>query len=117
MPHGGDTEFHPGYDDNCLVNVVAFGMVPHDRVVHSFVPEEAHGEPYVLILTGKPTDDTGFGGATFASADLDGEQGMGAVQVADPFLKRVLSEANARCSRCFSRGASSSVSRTSAPGE
>lgn len=92
---GGDTEFHPGYDDNCLVNVVAFGMVPHDRVVHSFVPEEAHSEPYVLILTGKPTDDTGFGGATFASADLDGEQGMGAVQVADPFLKRVLSEANA----------------------
>lgn len=93
---GGDTEFHPGYDDNCLVNVVAFGMVPHDRVVHSFVPEEAHTEPYVLILTGKPTDDTGFGGATFASADLDGEQGMGAVQVADPFLKRVLSEANAQ---------------------
>jgi len=92
---GGDTEFHPGYDDNCLVNVVAFGIVPHDRVVHSFVPEEAHREPYVLVLAGKPTDDTGFGGATFASADLDGEQGMGAVQVADPFLKRVLSEANA----------------------
>ncbi len=92
---GGDTEFHPGYDDNCLVNVVAFGVVPHNKVVHSFVPEEAHTEPYVLILTGKPTDDTGFGGATFASADLDGEQGMGAVQVADPFLKRVLSQANA----------------------
>ncbi|PIE52735.1 phosphoribosylformylglycinamidine synthase [Candidatus Fermentibacteria bacterium] len=92
---GGDTEFHAGYDDNCLVNVVAFGVVPHDRIVHSFVPEEAHEEPYVLILAGKPTDDTGFGGATFASADLDGEQGMGAVQVADPFLKRVLSTANA----------------------
>ncbi|MCK5131087.1 MAG: phosphoribosylformylglycinamidine synthase subunit PurL [Candidatus Sabulitectum sp.] len=91
---GGDTEFHPGYDDNCLVNVVAFGVVPHDRIIHSFVPEEAHKEPYVLVLTGKPTDNTGFGGATFASADLDGEQGMGSVQVADPFLKRVLSEAN-----------------------
>ena len=24
---GGDTEFHPGYNDNCLVNVVAFGVV------------------------------------------------------------------------------------------
>jgi len=91
---GGDTEFHPGYNDNCLVNVVAFGVVPHDRVVHSFVPEQAHKEPYVLVLTGKPTDSTGFGGATFASADLDGDQGMGSVQVADPFLKRVLSEAN-----------------------
>ena len=102
---GGDTEFHPGYDDNCLVNVVAFGMVPADRVVHSFVPSRAHREPYVLILTGKPTDDTGFGGATFASADLDGEQGMGAVQVADPFLKRVLSEANAQVlDMLFSKG-------------
>ncbi len=91
---GGDTEFHPGYDDNCLVNVVALGVVRHDRVVHSFVPREAGEEPYVFILTGKPTDDTGFGGATFASADLDGDQGMGAVQVADPFLKRILSQAN-----------------------
>ncbi len=91
---GGDTEFHPGYDDNCLVNVVALGIVRHDRVVHSFVPPEARREPYVFILTGKPTDDTGFGGATFASADLDGDQGMGSVQVADPFLKRILSQAN-----------------------
>ncbi len=91
---GGDTEFHPGYDDNCLVNVVALGIARHDRVVHSFVPPEAGSEPYVFILAGKPTDDTGFGGATFASADLDGEQGMGSVQVADPFLKRILSQAN-----------------------
>jgi phosphoribosylformylglycinamidine synthase II len=90
---GGDTVFDPGFDDNCLVNVVALGIVPHDRVVHSFVPPEAHDEQYVLILAGKPTDDTGFGGATFASADLEGEE-MEAVQVADPFLKRVLSEAN-----------------------
>ncbi len=90
---GGDTIFDPGFDDNCLVNVVAIGIAPHDRIVHSFVPPEAHDEQYVLILTGKPTDDTGFGGATFASADLEGEE-MEAVQVADPFLKRVLSEAN-----------------------
>ncbi len=91
---GGDTRFHEGYDDNCLVNVVSFGFVRHDRIVHSFVPVEAHEEQYVLILAGKPTDDTGFGGATFASADLEDESGKGAVQVADPFLKRVLSEAN-----------------------
>jgi phosphoribosylformylglycinamidine synthase len=91
---GGDTEFHPGYDDNCLVNVVALGIVRHDRVVHSYVPLEARQEPYVFILTGKPTDDTGFGGATFASADLDGELGMKSVQVADPFLKRILAQAN-----------------------
>lgn len=91
---GGDTRFHEGYDDNCLVNVVSLGFVRHDRIVHSFVPAEAHEEQYVLILVGKPTDDTGFGGATFASADLEDESEMRAVQVADPFLKRVLSEAN-----------------------
>ncbi|MEN8208959.1 MAG: phosphoribosylformylglycinamidine synthase subunit PurL [Candidatus Fermentibacteria bacterium] len=91
---GGDTRFHDGYDDNCLVNVVSLGFVRHDRIVHSFVPIEAHQEQYVLILVGKPTDDTGFGGATFASADLEDESEKGAVQVADPFLKRVLSEAN-----------------------
>ncbi len=91
---GGDTRFHEGYDDNCLVNVVSLGFVRHDRIVHSFVPAEAHEEQYVLILVGKPTDDTGFGGATFASADLEDESEKGAVQVADPFLKRVLSEAN-----------------------
>ena len=91
---GGDARFHRGYDGNCLVNVVALGIVRHDRVIHSYVPEAAHREPYVLILVGKPTDDTGFGGATFASADLEHDTGKGAVQVADPFLKRVLSEAN-----------------------
>ena len=91
---GGDTRFHEGYDDNCLVNVVSLGFVRHDRIVHSFVPAEAHEEQYVLILVGKPTDDTGFGGATFASADLEDQSEKGAVQVADPFLKRVLSEAN-----------------------
>ncbi len=90
---GGDARFHPGFDENCLVNVVAAGVVREDRLVHSYAPAEAAGEPYVLVLVGKPTDDTGFGGATFASADLGEETGKGAVQVADPFLKRVLVEA------------------------
>ncbi|MBN1433528.1 phosphoribosylformylglycinamidine synthase subunit PurL [Candidatus Fermentibacterales bacterium] len=89
---GGDTVFCGSYDDNCLVNVVAVGLARHDWIVHSYVPERARDEEYVLILVGKPTDDTGFGGATFASAVL--EEQLGAVQVADPFLKRVLSEAN-----------------------
>ena len=67
-------------NDNCLVNVVAVGLVRHDRIVRSRVPAAARNEPYVLILVGKPTDATGFGGATFASADLDsaGRHGSGA---------------------------------------
>ncbi|MAE71487.1 MAG: phosphoribosylformylglycinamidine synthase subunit PurL [Gemmatimonadetes bacterium] len=93
---GGDTVFHPSFDDNCLVNVVAFGIVEESRVVRSRVPAEARDANYVFILVGKPTDDSGFGGATFASVDLDEddvEANRGAVQAPDPFLKRVLAVA------------------------
>ncbi|MGE5175330.1 MAG: phosphoribosylformylglycinamidine synthase subunit PurL [Hyphomicrobiales bacterium] len=93
---GGDVFFSPRFDENCLVNVVALGLVRADRIVRSRVPEAARTEPYVLVLVGKPTDETGFGGASFASAILDEEaEGQrGHVQVPDPFLKRVLFEAN-----------------------
>lgn len=93
---GGDCVFHPDFDDNCLVNVVALGVLPVRRILRSRVPEEARTRPFVLVLVGKPTDDTGFGGASFASVVLDeadtGEN-RGAVQIHDPFLKRVLVEA------------------------
>ena len=93
---GGDVFFSGRYDENCLVNVVALGIVRADQVVRSRVPEAAKNEPYVMVLVGKPTDETGFGGASFASAILDEEaEGQrGHVQVPDPFLKRVLFEAN-----------------------
>jgi len=93
---GGDVWFHEGFDDNCLVNVVAFGAMPRRRIIRSRVPEAARSTPYVLVLVGKPTDSTGLGGASFASQILDEEeaaQNRGAVQVHDPFLKRVLVEA------------------------
>ncbi len=93
---GGDVFFSGGYDENCLVNVVSLGLVRADRVARSRVPEAAKREPYVMILIGKPTDETGFGGASFASAVLEehAEGQRGHVQVPDPFLKRVLLEAN-----------------------
>jgi phosphoribosylformylglycinamidine synthase subunit PurL len=93
---GGDVFFSSRFDENCLVNVVSLGLVRADRVVRSRVPETARREPHVLILIGKPTDETGFGGASFASAVLEenAEGQRGHVQVPDPFLKRVLLEAN-----------------------
>ena len=51
-----------------------------------------------MILVGKPTDSSGFGGVTFASEALreeDEETNRGAVQIPDPFLKNVLFKANA----------------------
>ena len=92
---GGDVVFDGGYDDNCLVNVVAVGLCRESEVIRSRVPEAARAIPYRMILIGKPTDDSGFGGAAFASEDLAGEEKAkrGAVQVPDPFLKRILAEA------------------------
>src|SRR4029077_4693129 len=55
--------------------------------------------PWVFVLVGKPTDDSGFGGAPFASDELGGGDQRGAVQLPDPFLKRVLHVANAEMFR------------------
>lgn len=95
---GGDTMFWDRYDTNCLVNVMAVGLVPRDGVLRSRVPD---GEgPWVFVLVGKPTDESGFGGAAFASIELGGnEDSRGAVQLPDPFLKRVLHVANAEAFR------------------
>ncbi len=93
---GGETVYHPSYNDNCLVNVAAVGLIDEADIIHSYVPEEAKTEPYDVILFGKSTDATGFGGASFSSSTLDKEndiKNVGAVQVHDPFLKRVLVEA------------------------
>ncbi|RAP37686.1 phosphoribosylformylglycinamidine synthase subunit PurL [Candidatus Marinamargulisbacteria bacterium SCGC AAA071-K20] len=91
---GGETLYHSSYNDNCLVNVAALGLLTEDEIVHSYVPENAKTEPYDVILFGKSTDATGFGGASFSSATLDhSNENIGAVQVHDPFLKRVLVEA------------------------
>ena len=94
--YGGEAFFDASFDDNCLVNVVAFGIVEESGIIRSRVPEEARNLPYDLILVGKPTDASGFGGAAFASERLDGNastEKQGAVQVPDPFVKRVLAEA------------------------
>jgi len=94
---GGDVYFHPSFNENCLVNVVAVGLVETDHITHSRVPAAAKDEPYDLILVGKPTDWSGMGGAAFASATLDAAaatENKGSVQTPDPFLKRILSVAN-----------------------
>ncbi len=93
---GGETLYHSSYNDNCLVNVAALGLVAEDQIIHSFVPDAAKTEPYDVILFGKSTDSTGFGGASFSSDVLDSDDEMknlGAVQVHDPFLKRVIVDA------------------------
>jgi phosphoribosylformylglycinamidine synthase len=93
----GDAYFENGFDDNCLVNVVALGVCKESEIVHSFAPAGAAG--WDLVLVGKATDESGFGGASFSSLTLDEadeEANKGAVQVPDPFLKNVLMRASYR---------------------
>ena len=90
---GGDTVFDVAYNRNCLVNVVSIGLVREDEIIHSFVPSEAGSVGYDIIIVGKATDRSGFGGASFASLameDEEKEQNAGAVQEPNPFLERHL---------------------------
>lgn len=91
----GDVYFDPGYNENCLVTVVTLGIVRDDHVIHSYAPKNA--DNYVYILVGKATDNSGFGGASFASTELveeNQEKNKGAVQEPNAFLKRHLLKAN-----------------------
>ncbi|MEK7218701.1 MAG: AIR synthase related protein, partial [Patescibacteria group bacterium] len=59
---GGDIVFDAAYNGNCLVNAIAVGIVREDEIIHSYVPKEAAVEGYDIIIVGKPTDRSGFGG-------------------------------------------------------
>lgn len=89
---GGDVYFDEGFDENCLVNVVALGALRESDLIHSYVPPHAAEEEWDLILIGKPTDNSGFGGASFASDTFeesdDIESKKAAVQEPNPFLER-----------------------------
>lgn len=90
---GGDINFGESFNDNCLVNVLTLGLVKESDIIHSYTPAEAAEVGYDIILVGKPTDNSGMGGAAFASLELDEddkEANKGAVQEPNPFLKRHL---------------------------
>src|SRR5207237_170430 len=85
--------FDDGFDANVLVNVAAVGVVEDEGLVPSRVPGPGD---FAFVLVGKPTDGSGFGGAAFSSAVLEGAADQrSAVQLPDPFLKRVLTVAQA----------------------
>ena len=90
----GDVYFDSSFNDNCLVNVVALGALREDEIIHSRAPENSEG--YDILFIGKPTDNSGMGGAAFSSLELseeDKEANKGAVQEPNPFLERHLFEA------------------------
>ena len=92
---GGDVYIDASFDDNVLVNVVALGLVKQPDIIHSRAPADSLG--WDIVLVGKATDRSGFGGASFSSLTLDEADAganKGAVQVPDPFLKNVIIRAS-----------------------
>ncbi len=92
---GGDLYYDEGYNENCLVTIVTLGIVRDDEILHSYAPKNAIGHDIILI--GKPTDNSGFGGASFASLELEEEkkeQNKGAVQEPNAFLERHILKAS-----------------------
>jgi len=91
---GGDTWFSDDFNGNCLVNVTALGVLRASDLIHSYVPKEAAEEKWELIIVGKPTDNSGFGGASFSSEGFSDDDDMefkkAAVQEPNPFLERHL---------------------------
>jgi phosphoribosylformylglycinamidine synthase II len=90
---GGDLYYDEDYNEHCLVTVVTLGAICERDIIHSYAPADA--DDFDLILVGKPTDNSGFGGASFASIELaEGQANKGAVQEPNAFLGQHLLRAN-----------------------
>jgi phosphoribosylformylglycinamidine synthase subunit PurL len=88
---GGEVYFESAYEHNCLVNAMALGLGPADRLVRS----AAAGVGNVVVLFGASTGRDGIGGASvLASAELGegDEDKRPTVQVGDPFAEKKLLE-------------------------
>jgi phosphoribosylformylglycinamidine synthase subunit PurL len=92
---GGELYFEAPYEHNCLVNAMALGLAPRERLVRS----AAAGPGNVVVLFGASTGRDGIGGASvLASAELahDGGEELDGkrptVQVGDPFEEKKLLE-------------------------
>jgi len=88
---GGELYFDAGYSDNPIVNAMCVGLVEHDRLRRA----RADRSGDLVLLVGADTGRDGIHGATFASVEMDERSASRrpAVQVGNPFLEKLLSEA------------------------
>ena len=88
---GGEVNFDPSYNGNCLVNAFAAGLADADKIFYS----EAKGVGLPIVYLGSKTGRDGIHGATMASAEFgaDSEEKRPTVQIGDPFSEKLLLEA------------------------
>jgi phosphoribosylformylglycinamidine synthase subunit PurL len=97
---GGEVQFEPSYEQNCLVNAMCVGLARRDALVRS----AAAGVGNQLVLLGARTGRDGIGGASvLASAELSEEAASKrpSVQIGDPFEESRLVEC---CLELLDRG-------------
>jgi phosphoribosylformylglycinamidine synthase len=89
---GGEVEFDENFKFNPLVNVVCAGLVNKKDIVKGIAPNVGD----IFVLMGGRTGRDGIHGVTFASEELTTESELEdrpAVQVGDPFTKKMVLEA------------------------
>src|SRR6266849_9860586 len=88
---GGEVEFDPSFQRNCLVDVVCVGLGRKNKLV---LAEAKHPGDQVYLIGGSTGRD-GIRGASFASRVLTekSDTERSAVQVPDPFTKKIIIEA------------------------
>ncbi|MBI4031217.1 MAG: phosphoribosylformylglycinamidine synthase subunit PurL [Proteobacteria bacterium] len=88
---GGETQFHPSYNGNILVNAMTVGIADQDKIYYS----RGAGVDMPVVYVGSKTGRDGIHGATMASAEFDdaAEAQRPTVQVGDPFVEKLLLEA------------------------
>ncbi len=88
---GGETNFHPAYNGNILVNAMTVGIADQDKIYYA--RGASVGQPVVYV--GSKTGRDGIHGATMASTEFedDKEAERPTVQVGDPFTEKLLLEA------------------------
>lgn len=84
---GGEIEFDRSFDNYCLVDVACIGLDKTSKIIPNIADT---GD--LLFLVGGSTGKDGIHGAAFASTELVHEN-RSAVQIPDPFLKKILIEA------------------------
>jgi phosphoribosylformylglycinamidine synthase len=88
---GGEVEFDPSFERNCLVDIACVGLGRRDKLVLG----EARNPGDLVYLVGGRTGRDGIRGASFASKTLTDKSDTerSAVQVPDPFTKKLIIEA------------------------
>jgi phosphoribosylformylglycinamidine synthase len=85
---GGEVEFAPQFENNCLVNAMCVGVVQKSKVVRSIAAKPGS----FLVLYGARTGRDGIHGVSFASKDLSdkSDRDRPAVQIGDPLMEKIL---------------------------